>query len=248
MRTATFSLALVFVLFANHVGFAQTSSPRLDPQVRVSRRIAPAEASHRHSSTAYEGALRGQAAWISAYGDYLQDESQAAYTWQHVESMHYDNKLKKTATALTRKQMLSSYRELERTQRRNRRAAAEQLSFEREFDLAKKYQLNDFEFNWATGAIYWPTVAASPRYASHRQKIAVLMNRAVRYGAEYNQPFRDEISKACHDFRMELKEAAAEDHPSTADEYLAVQRFLKGLRYAPLLMAQVSTGEHLANN
>ena len=248
MRTTSLILAHLFVLMTSNAVLAQTLSYDRDPQVIVSRRVAPPEASHRHSSTAYEGALRGNAALVTAYGDYLQDYSQAAYTWEHVESMRYDNYLKKTATALARKQMLNDYRDYERQRKLNRREEAKQLSYEKNLEMAQKYRLDDFEFNWTTGAIYWPTVAASPRYAHHRQKLEVLMSRVVRYGGADSVRYQNEIVAACNAFRADLKEAAEQDHPSTHDQYVVMQRFLQGLKYAPVLMAQAPADKFLARN
>jgi len=248
MRTTSFVLASTIALLTSSAAFAQMSSSRLAPRVEVSRRVAPPEAAHRHSSTAYEGARRGEAAWIAAYGDYLVDEGQAAYIWEHVESMHYDNTIKKTVTALTRKRILADYREQERQLRRDRQEAAKQLWHEKYLDLAHSYRLDEFQFNWATGAIYWPATAASPRYATHRQRLARLMGQVVRYDAASSRIYRTQIVKACTAFRDQLLEDAAVDHPSTRNEYLAMQRFLLGIKYAPYLMTEGSTRMHLAGN
>ena len=248
MRSTATTLALVLVLLASPVALAQSDSLRLAPRAPVSRRVAPPEASHSHSSTAYEGAQRGEAAWITAYGDYLLDQSQAAEVWEHVESKHYDNQLKKTATALARKRMLTEHRENERLLRGSRKEAARQLWQEKYLELATKYRLDENEFNWAAGRINWPALVAGPRYAQLRQKLDSLMYEGVRYGAVESPVFRDEIAKACMIFRNQLRKDAAQDHPSTRGEYLAVQRFLLGLKYAPYLTGQSSVGGHLAKS
>ena len=246
MSAKMLALAPLLVLFTFQFSAAQ-SNYHTSPSVITSRRIAPAEAAHRHSSTFYEGALRGEAAWISAYGDYLQDESQAAYTWEHVESLHYENELKKTATALMRKQMLSDYREQERQKRLDRLESAKQLAYEKEMELARKYRLNEFEFNWTTGAIYWPTLVAGPRYEFHRKQVAEIVDRMFRYNDINNQRYQAALADAVSEFRKQLREDAELDHPSTRDDYVAMLGFLQGLKYAPMLMAQANTKDFLAH-
>ncbi len=247
MRSHTSALAVVLILATSQTVFAQVTSPRLEAY--VSRRVAPHESFHSHSSTAYEGARRGEASWISAYGDFLVDESKAALVWEHVESKHYDNTLKKTATALARKQMLEEYREYQRELKQGRREAGKQLMEKKYLDLAHTYRLDQFEFNWETGAIAWPSLVAGPRYAQHRKKIAWLMDRTVHYRMADDRFLRDEIARACQEFRDQLRQEAAEDHPSAQDEYLAMQRFLLGLKYSPYLMANTSMRDHhLASN
>jgi hypothetical protein len=248
MRCTTTGLTLVFVLLASPAALAQSDSLRLAPRAPVSRRLAPPEAGHHHCSTFYEGALRGEAAWLSAYGDYLLDESQAAEVWQHVESKHYDNQLKKRATALARKRILSEYRENERLLRRSRKEAAKQLWPEKYLELAHMYRLDENEFNPVTGQINWPALVAGPRYAAQRRQLDALMDQGVRYGAAEGPHFCAQVAKACAIFRNQLRQQAAEDHPSTRGEYLAVQHFLLGLKYAPYLMAQTEVAGALAAN
>jgi len=247
MRSPSLVLAPVIVLLACPVTLAQTSSARLTPQVSVDRRFAPPEASHRHSSTANEGNLRGRATVITAYGDYLLDESQAAYVWQHVKSMHYDNKLKKRVTGLAHKQILEEYRENKRQQKRAKNEARSREKYERDLELASTYRLSGYEFNWQTGAIYWPALVAGPRYAQHRKELAILISQAVRSGEADSRAYCRKITKACGAFRKQLLKNAAQDHTLTHGEYTAMQRYLQGLKYTPLLMAQASAaaGEYL---
>jgi len=245
---ATFAVAvgLLSLLLAAANAFGQDSLARENYGVTISRRLAPPEAIHRHSSTAYEGALRGQAAWISAAGEYLNDEAQSAILWQHAEALHYENELKKTAAALTRKKMLNDYRDYERQRRVERKEQSKQLWEEKYQELARTYRLNEYQFNWETGAIYWPAIAASPRYAKHRQRLEVLLDRTVRYGeASYgnNNNFdNSEIVKVCQQFRNQLRDDFADAAPNTRQDYADMQRFLLGLKYAPVLL---QSGESL---
>ena len=236
MRTTLPALAVLVVNLLSPVALGQESSPYVGYGIATSRRFAPPEAAHRHSSTVYEGAMRGEAAWITAAGEYLQDEAQAAILWQQVEAMHYENELNKTATALTRKKMLSDFRDYEKQRRLERKAQSKQLWAEKYQELARTYKLNEYQLNWETGAIYWPSLVASPRYAKHRERLDVLMHRLVTYGESRYGHEADEIAKVVSEFRKQLKDDFASDHPATQQEYSDMQRFLLGLKYAPVLL------------
>ena len=235
MRATLPLIALATVQLLSPIALAQQSNSRAY-DINVSRRLAPPEARHRHSSTAYEGALRGQAAVISAAGDFMVDDAQAEILWQQAESLHYENELNKTATALARKKMLSDYRDYQRQRRRDRKARSKELWQEKYQELARTYRLNEFQFNWETGAIYWPALASTPKYAKHRQRLEVLLSRVAKQGQTRYGYESDEIARVCHDFRNLLKVAAADDHPSMRKEYSGMQRFLLGLKYAPVLI------------
>lgn len=230
------TLALLISCSLSPIALGQDSDPRLDSSIYTSRRLAPPEAIHSHSSTPYEGALRGQAAWITAAGEYLQDEAQAAIMWQHAKSLHFDNELKKTATALTRKKMLNDYKDYERARQFERQERSKQLWEVKYQELARTYRLDEFEFNWETGAIYWPSVLANRRYADYRQRLEVLLHRLVTFGESTYGYEHDEIVKVCEAFRNQLRDDFAGQHPSTRGEYADAQRFLVGLKYTPVLL------------
>lgn len=236
MKATLPAVAVIATSLLSPLAVAQESAPRSGFGIVTSRRVAPPEAIHRHSSTAYEGARRGEAAWIAAAGDYLQDEAQAAILWQQVESMHYENELNKTASALTRKKMLSDYRDYERQRRLERKEQSKQLWAAKYEELARTYKLNEYQLNWETGAIYWPSLVASPRYATHRERLDVLMHRLVNYGQSRYGYEADEIARVVGEFRQQLKDDFANDHPATQQEYSDMQRFLLGLKYAPVLL------------
>lgn len=236
MRLTLPAIAVVAVNLISPLAMGQESAPRGRYDIAVSRRYAPPEAIHRHSSTAYEGARRGEAAWITASGEYLQDEAQAAILWQHAEAMNYENELNKTASALTRKKMLNDFRDYEKQRRLDRKEESKQLWAEKYQELAVTYKLNEYQFNWETGAIYWPSLVASPRYSQHRVRLEVLMHRLVNYGPSRYGYEANEIAKVVSEFRKQLKDDFANDHPSMQQEYSDMQRFLVGLKYAPVLL------------
>ncbi len=235
MRHTLPTLAVAILSLLSPSAQAQESNPREGYNINVSRRYTAPEAPHRHSSTAYEGARRGESAWISAAGDFLVDEAQSEILWQHAESLHYNNELQKTATALTRKKMLSDYRDYERQRRLQRKQQSKQLWDEKYQELARTYRLNEYQFNWDTGAIYWPAAVASPRYAKYRNRLEVLLDRIVRYGENYSIG-SDEIAQVCKDFGNQLREDNAQNKLASQQEYSEMRRFLLGLKYAPVLI------------
>ncbi len=241
MRNSLPMIAVAIVSMISTASVAQDSSPT-GYGIGVSRRFAPPEAPHRHSSTVFEGVLRGQAALVTAAGEYMVDDAQAEILWQHAESMAYDNELKKTATALNRKKMLNDFRDYELQRRLQRKERSKQLWQEKYMELARTYRLNEYQMNWETGAIYWPALVSNPRYSVYRQRLEVLMQRVVQSGPSRYGYDSDEIARICRDFRNQLKEDAAVDHPATRQEYSDMQRFLLGLKYAPVL---VESGESL---
>ena len=247
MRTITSAIMIVAVFSSTNSVEAQSAAFVSAPQIQTSRRLTSVEAPFSRSSTAYESYQTGDARKIQAFGDYLQDEAQAAYVWQHVESLHYDNKLKKTATALNRKIMLQDYREYQRD-RRDRQKEESQLKLEQKYtELALIYRLDEFQLDRQTGAIYWPASLASPRYAKDRILMEKLMRQLVSYHPYDSQIVRTEITSAARRFRNKLSRDLQEGVISVDDGYVDMQKFLLGLKYAPYLMDDaVFSGEELA--
>ena len=247
MTYRALALSLATVLLTSTVVFAQPSNPVSNPRYYgpdvTTRRMAPPEAVHSHSSTALEGALRGRAVLRSATGDLLLDMSKARVINQHALSLHFDNDLKKTQTALLKKQMKAEYRELERERKRLRRQNAH---YERELAEARKSRLDEFQFNWATGRVYWPASVASPRYAAYRQEIDKLMDQVVRYRLAGDATYREEIATVCEKFRRQLREDTKQDRLRAESEYQAMKQFLQGIKYAPYFLAELPTENSLS--
>lgn len=240
MRTSLPTLAVAIVTLISPTAFAQSNPNAYE--IVASRRFSPPEAPHRHSSTVFEGVLRGEAAWITAAGDYAVDEAQAEILWQQAEALHYQNKLNKTATALTRKKMLNDFQDYELQRKLERKERSKQLWQQRYQELARTYRLNEYQLNWETGVIYWPALVSSPRYAIHRERLEELMHRVVVSGENHYGYDSNEIARICQDFRNQLKTDALADHPSMRQQYSDMQRFLLGLKYAPVL---IESGEPL---
>jgi hypothetical protein len=214
---------------------AQESSPSLFSNPGGSFPNSPPEAPHRHSSTVAEGFLRGEAALVGAAGNYELLLAQAAILRQMESTMAMENKVNKTAYYIKRKQLLAEYHELERLRKLVRRAESQELLRARERERAENYQLSSHQWNSATGAIYWPTLVAGPRYAAHRAELERLLGESVRYGV--SDDFREELAQACRKFRDQLRQDFLTDQPAADSslhaEYAGVERLLKGLRHVP---------------
>jgi hypothetical protein len=65
--------------------------------------------------------MLGSAAATMSQGSYLVDQSQANINNQTVESMHYDNRLKRTRTFFENRQINGYYRDIEEWQKNTRR-------------------------------------------------------------------------------------------------------------------------------
>jgi len=198
----------------------------------------PPEAPHRHSSTAAEGWLRGQAVLRQADANYLLESSQANILSEHAESLDYDNYLKRGETAFARKQMVDEYRDYKRQRTLDRRRAGEQFREQREQELAQTYRLSQFEVNLESGAVYWPTLVAGPRYAAYRRNVELVLHQVIRYGRVDSPFLRDQLRTACDAFRHQLRKEFQNDEQHklllVKQQYSEMDRFLLGLQYVPM--------------
>ena len=194
------------------------------------------EAWHHHSSTAYEGALRGHAVLKRAQGERHLLDAQANIANQHARSASYDNDVKFTQSRFQIKEMKEAYRDLQHQRSLERRYRGKQLHGERDRNLAETYRLTEYEFNWKTGAIYWPARIASPRYAAHRHRIAILVDQMYRYGLAGDKFYREELARGCESLREQVREEATQNKQLRTKEYQDTQRFLVGLKYTPHLL------------
>lgn len=239
MYRIAFTLSFVFAILTSIAAQAQNTPANIPPDPYP--RYTPNEAPHFNSSTLEEGVLRGTGVLITSYGDYLRNESLAAYNWQLTESLAYDNEMKRVATAFEIRRIKQAYRAQERQQRLNQKVQSKQLWEQTYLDLAKSYRLDEFEFNWNTGQINWPASLAGPRYVDHRNRLNLLMSRMVQYGGQVDEFLRDDIAEACKAFRDQLRKEDVKNNPETRTEYIAMQKFLLGLKYSPYLAAGQDT-------
>jgi hypothetical protein len=150
-----------------------------------------------YSSTPYEGARRGEAAWIEAYGRFLEHQARAAQSWHQAERERL----------LNRRLVWQGHREREMTERQERaqrqrearrrnappgQAPAPVVAREDEGEAAPDEaprevievvgpaRLTRDELS-ETGAIRWPDLLQDPRFDAARSRIESLFaDRAAR--------------------------------------------------------------------
>ncbi len=236
MRYTFATLAVIAAALLATAAVGEETSPRAVAYHAPTFPFSPPEAWHDHSSTAHEGALRGSAVLTRAWGEKNLLDSQARIANEHARMLSYDNDVKFTQSRYQIKEMKEAYRDLQHQRSLDRRYKGKQLHDQRDQDLAETYRLTQYEFNWETGAIYWPAQIASPRYAASRHRIAVLVDQMYRYDLPRDKFYREELARACDDLRNQLREDAQQNKQLRTEEYQDCQRFLVGLKYTPRLI------------
>jgi hypothetical protein len=236
MRYTFASLAVIAVALLTTTAVGIETSPRSISYHAPTFPSSPPEAWHGHSSTAYEGALRGTAVLTRAQGEKNLLDGQARIANQYARMLSYDNDVKFTQSRIQIKELKQAYRDRQRQRRLERRHQGKQLHAQRDLDLALTYRLTDDQFNWQTGVINWSASIASPRYASHRRRIATLIDQMYRYDSAGDKFSRDQLVRACDALRKEIREEATATKQLRTDEYRECQRFLLGLKYLPHLI------------
>ena len=236
MRYTFASLTVIAVALLTTIAVGIETSPQATSYHAPTFPSSPPEAWHGHSSTAYEGALRGHAVLTRAWGEKHLLDAQANIANQHARMRSYDNDVKFTQSRFQIKEMKESYRDLQRQRSLERRYAGKQLHGERDQNLAETYRLTEYEFNWETGEIHWPAWIASPRYAAHRHRIAILVDQMIRYDLAQDKFYREELARACDSLRDQLRADAKQNNQLRSPEYQGTQRFLVGLKYTPQLL------------
>ncbi len=239
LATLAVIVTALFVPFNASTAAGEQTSPvaTTSPLPAPSFPFSPPEAWHDHSSTALEGALRGTAVLTRAQGEKNLLDSQARIFNEQARSMHYDNNVKFTETQFKIKEMKTAYRELERRRTIAKRLQGKQMKPAVEEDLAQTYRLTQFEFNPSTGAIFWPSALAGPRYAAYRHRIAMLLDQMIQYNVARDPFYRAELARATTSFRDVLRTDAAAAGTLKRQSYQDAQRFIVGLKYTPHVLS-----------
>jgi hypothetical protein len=184
--------------------------------------------SQHHSSTAYEGAQRGDAVKIQAKGNYLLHQSQAAILFEQAEALNRENELLKTDALHAQQRMWRDaieevrYHHEARVAEGRSKLAARRLTVHR-----AAYRLSPIEFNTISGRISWPVVLQAAKYGRSRARLEELFRQHVGYGDP--QPGTAQEIARCSD---ELIRGLRKDIGIVPrDEYLAAQKFLRGLKF-----------------
>ena len=181
-----------------------------------------------HSSTAYEGAQRGDAAVIQALGNYELSTSQASILGEQARWLNRENDLKQTAALYAQQKMWEDNRIENRQARAARIAAGQVIQTTRRATVYREaYQLLPTELNAATGEIGWPTALKMARYQECRERLDELFREHTGYGAPSSATAK-EIARTVDQLTRTLRDDIA---MIPRGDYLACQKFLKGLKY-----------------
>ena len=173
-----------------------------------------------HSSTVAEGVLRGQAAWLRGYGQYLYLRGQGAVSWEQARAQclcNYDNAV---ADWYARREV----------NRQIRFGKPSQPSGVAQPNPRKSLPQRQVVIRVsADGQVYWPDLLMANEYDESRQAL----DRLFRARVDGNQAsLKQAIVKEVGKLHSELRDRI-EEYPTAA--YLAARKFIEGLRHeAPL--------------
>ena len=178
-----------------------------------------------HSSTASESHARGQAAIIQANGNYLLSEMQAAILAEQVRGSCVANDCLKR-----------EYRLWKNSQRQARLEAIRQKNIAARVEkLRNAFALKSDQLTRDTGTILWPSELQTSRYRELRQQLEELF-RQIRDGGLATV---DSSSIELVTQRL-IRELQSDRGEIPQRDYLAAQKFLRGLKYEPLFRSQVN--------
>jgi len=227
MNTTSLLLTLVLVPVTafgqSDFGDYQPSGPFHQPVPPLPPELA---FSYHHASTPAEGWLRGWAQVIHATGNYLLSRSQSAIVAEQARALDLSND-RRLIENHDWKQARRD-RELEAKRLKNKAARPEK------YRLA--YELSSDQLERVSGEIAWPEVLRTDRYEGSRRRLEELFRKQAGYdGPQTNcsPEIERESQSLIRDFDRNRSEV-----PQT--EYLATQKFLRGLKHEPMFRTQVN--------
>lgn len=227
MKTTCLFLTLVLVPAP---AFAQSDYGESRPPGPFHQPVSPLPPelafSYHHASTAAEGWLRGWAQVIHAVGNYWLSRSQSDIL---AEQSRWLN--------LTNNQRLVEFHDWKQARRTNRLEAKRAKNESKRAEKYRAaYELSVDELDRVSGAIAWPEALKGDRYAGPRRRLEVLFQSLVGYVGPRKNCASD-IERATQRLTRELQRRRRE---LPQDDYLAAEKFLRGLKYEPLFRSQVN--------
>jgi hypothetical protein len=222
-------LVALFALVAGHRVSAETNEYSMGGTSSYFWPMGSYSAPYGFSSTAFEGAQRGRAALVDAWGNYELKSSQAAILWQQARDLDRINDLELVAALQTKREIWREAREAERRARAARDAEG-RLKFAelRATVYQRAYALTAAELNLDTGEICWPAALQAEKFAGQRRRLEQLFRTLASNPdpqPQLAEAIGGEVDRLVRAFRCE-----AGNLPR--DEYLAAHKFLRGLKYA----------------
>jgi hypothetical protein len=180
-----------------------------------------------HSSTVYEGARRGDAAFVQSLGNFLLSYNQAQILWEQSRWLNRENNLKQTEALYAQQDMWRNRHVNLRKQHDARVIEAKAASAAKATVYRAAYQPRAGQLNIATGEIAWPAALRVARYQESRERLDELFREHTGYGTP-NAATARQIARAVDEMVRTLQ-----DNITTVPrgEYLACQKFLRGLKY-----------------
>ena len=181
---------------------------------------SPAWAQYHHASTAYEGALRGEA-------DYIRSEGEAQYWYSLAAKSYadaYAQQLRNYEDRIARRQEIKTMNRAYRNAGRSRLTKEEATRFAHALGPQK---LSDEQIDRATGEVHWPRILGEARYASLRQQIETLLAAKYNGIGATDDEVNEQIDRMSRELLASLK--ANLHRYRKANDFIAAKKFVEGL-------------------
>lgn len=182
--------------------------------------------SQHHSSTVAEGYLRGSAGWLHARGNCLVNRQQAALLAEQARWLDLSNDWRRIA--------LHDWKLAHRASRLEAKRLKNLAARPEKYRVA--YELSSDQLDRVRGKIAWPEALRAARYENLRHRLDELFREQAGYDGAPPTSDSSEIERESQRLIREFDRNRAEVSPK---EYLAAQKFLRGLKYEPLFRSQV---------
>jgi len=190
-----------------------------------------------HSSTAYEGAQRGRAAVIQAWGNYQLSQSQAQVIRQQARALNRENDLKQTEALNAQKNLWDKARADARARREMALGEGRRKADEKRATVYRKaYQLASDEFDPTTGTINWPAALLDVKYEPLRTRVDELFRTQIAY----HDPKPANAQESLHNIGRLRRALLTVRSQMPREQYLNATRFLLGLQLEAESLAQAS--------
>lgn len=183
----------------------------------------------RHSSTATEGYLRGQASVIQAVGQAVYLDSIAAVNYQEAARRHIENHNLYVKNYLENRELNHQFRE------KYAAVPPTKEQWARITEASLPDRLTPEQYDPSTGRLVWPHILRGEEYAAFRERIDELIATRTPDNSGNGSPSQRELSALVDGMKLLLKNNI--DNVS-ASQYGAAKWFLLSLDYEAELSMQ----------
>jgi hypothetical protein len=174
----------------------------------------------RHSSTANEGAFRGQAALIGAAGQAVYMDSLAAINYEEAYSRAIENSVAVTKAYYERRELHDEYM---------RKYGPKPLIGEARKKAIEYYQpkkLSASEFNAQTGTLTWPHILRQEQFAPIKNQIDEVFSQRTFENSGDGSVTHRQIYSLCNALSGMLRENISR---VTTDQYIDAKEFIRSV-------------------